>query len=314
MSKAITGGAHPQAKTVSRAGALAGRKLNLYGLLFASPWILGLLIFYALPLVLSIYYSFTSYSILKPGEWVGLDNYRNLMNDKSFWIGIYNTIYFTVIFVPLSIVIGVGVAVLLNMKIKGMSVYRTIFFLPTLVPHVAIAIIWLWILNPRLGLINLALEWVGIQGPAWLSSVAWSKPALIFMSLWGIGNAIVIYLAGLQDVPQDLYDAAAVDGANASQRIRRITIPMLTPVIFFNLVMGMIHAFQQFTLPYALTGGQGTPGTSMLFYVMYLYNNAFIYLKMGYASAMAWILFIVIMILTCIIFVTSKRWVHYQGK
>jgi multiple sugar transport system permease protein len=311
---ASTSGGHPKLEQRRKIGAKYGEKHNIYGWLFASPWILGLILFYALPLILSIYYSFTSYSILKPGEWVGLENYRNLIVDENFWIGIYNTLYFTLVFVPLSIIVGVAVAVLLNMNIKGMSVYRTIYFLPTLVPHVAVAVIWLWVLNPRLGLVNAALELIGIQGPAWLSSVNWSKPALIFMSLWGIGNAIVIYLAGLQDVPQDLYDAASVDGANAMQRIFRITLPMLTPVIFFNLVMGMIHAFQQFTLPYSLTGGQGTPGTSMLFYMMYLYDNAFIYLKMGYASAMAWILFVVIMFLTGIIFVTSKRWVYYQGK
>ncbi len=312
--KASTRGMSSNLPPNGKKKVLLGNKRNLYGWIFASPWVVGLLVFYILPLFSSMYYSFTSYSILKPGEWIGFDNYRELVADETFWISIYNTIYFTVFFVPLSIIVGVAIAVLLNMKIKGMSVYRTIYFLPTLVPHVAVAVIWMWLLNPRLGLVNTVLEWVGIHGPAWLSSVAWSKPSLIFMSLWGIGNAIVIYLAGLQDVPQDYYDAAAVDGANAMQRIRQVTIPILTPVIFFNMVMGMIHAFQQFTLPYSLTGGQGTPGTSLVFYVMYLYDNAFIYLKMGYASAMAWILFVVIMLLTAVIFMTSKRWVHYQGK
>lgn len=287
---------------------------NFYGWVFALPWVLGLLFFYLLPLIQSIYYSFTSYTILNPGEWVGLQNYRDLMKDNLFLAGVYNTVYYTVFYVPLSIITGVAIAVLLNMKISGMAVYRTIYFLPTLVPHVAVAVIWMWMLNPQLGLINAVLEFFGIQGPGWLSSETWSKPSLILMSLWGSGQAIVIYLAGLQDVPQDYYDAASVDGANAWQRIRLITVPILTPVIFFNMIMGMINAFQQFTLPYSLTGGQGTPGTSLVFYVMHLYDNAFVYLKMGYASAMAWILFVIIMVMTGIILATSKRWVHYQGK
>lgn len=287
---------------------------NLSGWLFAAPWILGLLLFYAFPLLASIYFSFTTYSILQSGEFVGLDNYKQLAKDPLFWKSIYNTIYFVIFFVPLSIFFGVALAMMLNMKVKGMALYRTIYFLPTLVPQVAMAVLWMWLLNPGFGLINGLLDLIGITGPSWLGSEIWSKPSLILMSLWGIGQAVVIYLAGLGDIPDEYYEAAEVDGANWLQKTLHVTLPLLTPVIFYNLVMGVIGAFQQFTLPYTLTQGQGTPANSLTFYVMYLYDNAFKFFKMGYASAMAWILFVVIMLLTLLIFVSSKRWVHYQGK
>lgn len=290
------------------------KKITLFGVLFALPWIVGLLLFHAYPLIMSAYYSLTSYSILEPGEFVGLKNFSMLFHDNVFWISIYNTLYYTVIFVPLSIAVGVGLALLLNLKIRGQGFYRTLFFIPSLVPPVATTIIWLWLLNPQFGLVNFWLDKIGISGPAWIGSEEWSKPSLILMSLWGTGQAVVIYLAGLQDIPQDFYDAAQVDGASAWQRTKTITLPLLTPVIFFNLIMGTIGALQNFVLPYTLTNGQGTPANSMMFYVMYLYTNGFGYLKMGYASAMAWILFLIVVVLTAIIFVSQKRWVHYQGK
>ncbi|WP_348773280.1 carbohydrate ABC transporter permease [Paenibacillus pabuli] len=243
-----------------------------------------------------------------------MNNYRDLFHDPLFWKSIYNTIYFTIFFVPLSIFFGVALAMMLNMKVKGMAIFRTIFFLPTLVPQVALAVLWMWLLHPNFGLVNGLLANIGIDGPSWLGGESWSKPSLILMSLWGIGQAVVIYLAGLGDIPDEYYEAAQIDGANWFQKTRKVTLPLLTPVIFYNLVMGMIGAFQQFTLPYTLTKGQGTPANSMTFYVMYLYENGFRYFKMGYASAMAWILFIIVMALTGIIFITSKRWVHYQGK
>jgi multiple sugar transport system permease protein len=289
-------------------------KNNIRGWLFASPWIIGLLLFYAYPLLSSMYFSLTSYSILMPGNFVGLQNYKELFHDPVFWQAIYNTVYFTLFFVPLSIMFGVILAMLLNMKVKGMAIYRTIFFLPTLVPQVAVAVLWIWLLNPQFGLVNEILALFGIDGPGWIGSETWSKPSLILMSLWGIGHSVVIYLAGLNDIPQDYYDAAEVDGANWLNKMRSVTLPLLTPIIFYNLIMGVIGAFQQFTLPYALTDGSGKPVGTLMFFVMYLYNNGFLYLKMGYASAMAWILFIVIMLLTVIIFASSKKWVHYQEK
>ncbi|TDQ37407.1 carbohydrate ABC transporter permease [Aureibacillus halotolerans] len=300
-----------------RGRAIPGRAIKrkqLTGWLFVSPWILGLLLFYAYPLFSSIYYSFTSYSILREGRWVGFQNYTDLFKDDLFWTSIGNTVYFAVLYVPVSIFLGIALAMLLNMNVKGMSVYRTIFFLPTLVPQVAMAVLWMWLLNPSFGLINAMLAFVGIDGPPWLGSEAWSKPSIIFMSLWGMGQAVVIYLAGLGDIPKDYYDAAEVDGAGWWKKTLNVTMPLLTPVIFFNLVMGLIGAFQQFTLPYTLTQGTGSPANSLTFYVMYLYDNAFKYFNMGYASAMAWILFVGIMSLTAIVFLTSKHWVHYQGK
>ncbi|MDQ0900503.1 MULTISPECIES: carbohydrate ABC transporter permease [unclassified Paenibacillus] len=290
------------------------RRTNVIGWLFASPWALGLICFYAIPMFASIYFSFTTYSILQPGEFVGLNNYKDLFNDPLFWKSIYNTIYFAVFFVPISIFFGVALAMMLNLKVKGMAIYRTIFFLPTLVPQVALAVLWMWLLHPNFGLVNGMLASIGIDGPPWLGGEAWSKPSLILMSLWGIGHAVVIYLAGLGDIPDEYYEAAEIDGANWFQKTKTVTLPLLTPVIFYNLVMGTIGAFQQFTLPYTMTKGQGTPANSMTFYVMYLYENGFRYFKMGYASAMAWILFVIVMALTALIFISSKRWVHYQGK
>lgn len=303
----------PRAKVKTSKRSKIGNE-GLYGWLFASPWIIGLLIFFMFPLLSSFYYSLTTYSILQPGEFIGLQNYKDLFVDPVFWKSIYNTVYFVVFFVPLSIILGVALAMLLNIRVKGMSVYRTIFFLPTLVPSVALAVLWMWLLNPGFGLVNGILGYFGITGPAWLGSETWSKPSLILMSLWGIGQAVIIYLAGLNDISADYYEAADIDGANWFQKARSVTLPLLTPVIFYNLVMGIIGAFQQFTLPYTLTAGKGTPADSMKFYVMYLYDNGFKFFKMGYGSAMAWILFIIVICLTAVIFITSKKWVHYQGE
>ena len=282
------------------------------GLLFTLPWILGLLIFYAYPLLSSVYYSFTSYSILNKGTFVGLENYRTLFHDAQFWQSVSNTLIFTAMSVPVNIILGIIIALLLNTKIMGRGIYRTIFFIPTLVPVVATATVWQWILNSNYGLLNGILGIFGINPIPWLSSVEWSKISLVMIAAWGIGQAIVVNLSGLQDISAEYYEAAEIDGANVFQRIRKITLPLLSPVIFYNVVMGMINSLQIFTLPYTMTKGQGTPNHSLTFYVMYLYNNAFGYMKMGYASAMAWILFVIILALTIGVFSSSKRWVHYQ--
>ncbi|NLY60949.1 MAG: sugar ABC transporter permease [Clostridiales bacterium] len=274
---------------------------------------MGLLLLYAYPLVSSIYYSFTKYNVVSPAYWVGFDNYIQLFWDPVFWVGIKNTLYYAAISVPLSVVLGIFLAMLLNTPIKGQGIFRTIFFIPTLVPVVATSIIWQWLLNPQFGLVNQLLAMAGINGPPWLGDPKWSKPSLILMAQWGIGNSIIIYLAGLQDISKDYDDAASVDGASGLRKVWSITLPLLTPVIFFNMVMGIINALQVFTLPYALTYGTGNPANSLLFYSMYLYNNAFKYMNMGYASAMAWILFIVIMAITLLLFRSSNRWVYYHG-
>jgi len=286
------------------------------GILFASPWIVGLLLFYVYPIVSSLYYSFSEYSILQAPRWAGVRNYVTLFtNDEKFYRSTYNTLYFSIFALPLGIAFGVGLALLLNMKVKAMSLYRTIYFLPVLVPDVALGILWLWVFNPQLGILNALLwQWFRVVGPGWLSDPAWAKPSVIIISLWGVGQAVVIYLASLQDVPRELYDAAEVDGANAWQRIRNVTIPMITPVILFNLIIGLIGAFQYFTTPYVITTGDGRPALSLMFYAMYLYQNAFVLYKMGYASAMAWVLFIVVVISSYTLFRSSARWVYYGGQ
>ncbi len=284
------------------------------GLLFASPWIVGFLGFNLYPLVMSIYYSFTEFNVVLPPAWVGLANYHELfVEDPLFWKSLYNTLYFTLFSVPLSLAFSLGVAVLLNQKIPAMSVFRTLFFLPSIVPIVASSVLWLWVLNPESGLINTMLEQLfGIQGPGWIADEFWSKPSLVLMSLWAVGGAIVIFLAGLADVPPTLYEVAELDGAGPWAKFRHVTLPMLTPTILFNLVMGLILSFQYFTQVYVMTGGKGTPVDSTMFYALYLYRCSFHYLRMGYASAMAWMLFVVILAATLGVLASSRRWVYYQ--
>lgn len=296
---------------MGKRGGIESHKARI-GLLFTLPWIIGLFIFYAYPLISSVYYSFTSYSILNKGSFVGLENYRTLFSDSLFWKSVKNTLIFTLMSVPVNIVLGIFIALLLNTKICFRGLYRTIFFIPTLVPVVATATVWQWILDSNYGLLNSLLGYIGIDPIPWLVSADWSKISLVMIAAWGIGQAIVVNLSGLQDISSEYYEAADIDGANTFQKVRKITLPLLSPVIFYNLVMGMINAFQIFTLPYSLTKGQGSPNHSLTFYVMYLYNNAFNYMKMGYASAMAWILFVIILAMTIGLFSSSKRWVHYQ--
>lgn len=299
-----------------RTSRIARRNL-FYGLLFASPWLLGIVLFIAYPIVASLYYSFTEYSVLNPVKKpVGLSNYIDLIfKDDVFRRSLYNSAYYAVFSIPLSIIVGVGIALMLNMKVKGQAIYRTIYFLPVLIPDVAMAILWIWVFNAQFGIVNTLLwQLFHISGPGWLASPKWSKPTVILMSLWTVGQAVVIYLAGLQDVPQSLYDAAEVDGANVLQKTWHVTIPMITPVIFFNLIMGMIGSLQYFTIAYVITGGDGRPGQSLFFYAMYLYRNAFAFFKMGKACAQAWILFVIVLIATLLMFRTSARWVYYGGE
>ena len=286
------------------------------GILFASPWIAGFLVFALYPLVMSVYYSFTSFNVVQPAVWVGINNYHELFfEDPVFWKALYNTLYFTLFSVPLCLAASLGIAMLLNQKLPGQSVFRTLFFLPSIVPIVASAVLWLWVLEPESGLVNsLLMQLFGIQGPGWIASPEWSKPSLILMSVWGVGSAMVIFLAGLADVPQSLYEVAELDGAGAWAKFRHVTLPMLTPTILFNLVMGLISSFQYFTQVYVMTGGKGTPVDSTMFYALYLYRNSFYYLRMGYASAMAWMLFIVILAATVGVLVSSRKWVFYHGE
>jgi len=285
---------------------------DLLGLAFISPWLIGFLAFTAWPFLRSIQLSFTRYDILRSPKWVGLANYQSLLaDDETFRHATWLTLKFAAISVPLAIVAGVALALLLNANIKGISVYRTLFFLPSIVPTVATTAIFVWILNPQIGLVNSLLGAVGIQGPAWLTDPNWALWSLMMMGLWGVGNSMVIYLAGLKDIPAYLYEASIVDGASPVQRLFKITLPMLTPVIFFNLVMGVIGALQYFTQAYIMTSGG--PGDSTRFYALYLFDRAWRYSDMGYASAMAWLLFLAVAALTFGLFKTQKRWVHYAS-
>jgi multiple sugar transport system permease protein len=232
-------------------------------------------------------------------------------SDPLFWKSLYNTFYITVIGVPLNILVAFGIALFLNMKVRGMAYYRTIYYLPAVVPVVASSVLWLWILNPRFGVLNAALALVRIKGPMWLASESWSKPSIILMSLWGAGATMIIYLAGLQGIPEQLYEAAEIDGANWWHRFWKITLPLMTPTLFFTVIMGIISSMQVFTQAYIMTNGG--PVDSTLFYVYYLFNNAFAYFRMGYACASAWILFLIILIITFFQLRMARYWVYYEA-
>jgi multiple sugar transport system permease protein/multiple sugar transport system substrate-binding protein len=280
------------------------------GYICALPWILGFFTFGAGPIIFSIIISFSHYDVLNPARFIGFDNYINLFHDPIFWISLKNTLYFT-ISVPISLVAGLALAIFLNNNLKGMQFYRTLFYLPAIVPAVAAFILWMKILDPNIGLINQALRTLGMTDPpTWLTSPVWAKPALILMGLWGVGGSMIIWLAGLKNIPESLYEAASLDGANRWQSFCHVTLPMISPYIFFNLVMGMIGVFQVFEQAYIMTNGG--PQDSTLFYAYKLFNEAFRYLNMGAASAMAWILFVVVLVITGFNFWAGKKWVYYE--
>jgi multiple sugar transport system permease protein len=298
-------------KTLRFAAVCSGKQAEArWGWLFALPWLLGLFVFYLYPLISSFYYSFTSYSILQEGGWIGAGHYRMLLHDGYFQRAVANSLVFAALFVPLSLAASLGLAVLLQYGGKAVRAYRAIFFVPTLVPLTAKAMIWLSLLNPELGPLHRLLSGIGVNAPAWLQSESWSKPALALLSLWGIGQLMLIAAAGLQRIPQAYYAAAAIDGAGALRSFTAITLPLLRPVLIYQLITGMIGALQLFTLPYALTAGQGTPGGSLMFYVMYVHQHAFLYLRMGYASAMSWCLFAVTLLLTALLAAFVRKRLH----
>jgi multiple sugar transport system permease protein len=290
---------------------LEKRKLAT-GVLFSSPWLIGLSVFLLYPLLAALYYSLCDYSVLLPPVFVGFDNYVELFRDKLFWKSLWNTSFFALCSVALSVVVALTLAILLNSKVKGLSFYRTVFFLPSLMPLVAGSILWFSMYAGQGGIINTLLAKVGVTGPAWLSDPAWAKIAIVFMAVWGAGNSMVIFLAGLQDVPTSLYEASIIDGANWLQRLLNVTLPMISPVIYFNVVMGVIGGFQAFAQAMIMTSSTGAPEQSTLFYVLQLYNVGFMDMRMGYASAMAWVLFVIILGLTFAATQLSKRWVTYD--
>jgi multiple sugar transport system permease protein len=288
------------------------------GISFISLWIIGFLAFNLYPIVASLYYSFTEYHIMKPKLWIGLDNYALVFQDPLFIKALSNTLYMVVFGVSLSLILSFSCAVLLNFKIRGQSIYRVIYFLPSIVPTVAGTLLFLWVLNPQMGFLHTTLGKIGIVGPDWFKDPSWSKPGLIILSLWGMGQGIVVYLSGLQDVPISLIESAELDGASWWQRLRYITIPMVSPITLFLLIMGVIGMFQYFTQAYVFAAGSGSMGGvlgsplhSTLFYSVYLWNVGFMQLNLGYASALAWIMLILIMICTYFLLRSSRRWAYY---
>jgi multiple sugar transport system permease protein len=292
------------------------RRLALTGYLCISPWLIGFVVFTGGPIIASLVLSFTRWGILSAPEWIGLDNYQQaLFKDPLFWKSVRVTTIYSFGSVPLNMAFGLLLAVLLNQKVKVLGLFRTFYYLPAVLSGVAVSMMWIWVFNQRYGILNFILRQVGIIGPAWLADPKWVLPAFIIMSLWGVGGGMLVYLGGLQGVPSELYEAATIDGANAVQRFARITIPLITPVLFFNLINGIIGSFQVFTPAYVMTGGG--PADATLFYVLYLYRNAFVYgfgsYGMGYACALAWMLFAAVVVLTLLILRSSPAWVHYEG-
>jgi len=288
---------------------------DIAGFAWISPWIVGFLAFLALPIGMSLYYSFTDYSLLEKPLWVGLENFKALVNDPVFWIVMKNTVIYAAISIPLGTALAIFIAVLLHQPVRGTSFFRAAIFVPTLVPMVASAMVWMWLLNGELGLINQTLRpilgVVGLSPPNWLSEKLFAMPALIFMSLWSVGQSVMIYLAALKDVPPSLYEAADLDGVGPMGRFFTVTLPMISPVVLFNVIIATIGSWQVFAIPYVMT--KGDPDRATLFYSMYLYDNAFVFgPKMGYASALAWVQFLIILALTGVMFIASRKLVHYR--
>lgn len=298
-------------RSSSRRRSLLWRE-HLDGYIFILPWLIGFFVFVAGPMVASIVISFMRWEIVTPPHWVGLAQYERLLDDKYFFMSLYNTAFYVFIGVPLHLLLALLAALAMNLNLRGIRIYRTLYFIPSITPVVASSLLWLWIFNPEFGLANSLLNWLGLPSLYWLQDPRLSKPAFIIMSFWTIGGQMVILLAGLKGIPATLYEAAHIDGAGSWATFWNITLPMLSPAIFFNLILAIIGAFQVFTQSYIITSGG--PENSTLFYVLYLYRMAFENFRMGYASAMAWILFLIILAFTYLQFRLSDRWVFYEGS
>ncbi len=294
-----------------RRGSALTRREAIMGYVFISPWLFGLVVFLIGPILASLYLSFTEY---KPGlmpVWLGLSNYTRMFGDDLFYHSLRVTSVYTLLSVPIGLLTALGLAVLLNQGVRGLRFFRTAFYLPSLISGVAVAIVFAWFFNKQFGVINFFLGLLGINGPNWLGDPDWTLPAFILMSLWGVGGTVVIFIAALQGVPMELYEAAELDGATSWRRFINITLPLISPVILFALITGVIGTFQTFAVSYIMTGGG--PANASLFYLLYLYRNAFNWFEMGYASALAWFLFLIILICTVILLRTSEMWVYYEG-
>ena len=291
------------------------RMEGLQGYVFILPWIVGFIVFTAGPLIFSFAASFTNYNITSQMDFIGLDNYENLFTaDNLFWTSLYNTFYYVLFSIPLTTAGAIFLSALLNQNVPGIRFFRTIYYLPAVLSGVGVYLLWMQLLDPGTGLVNTVLGWFGIPGPNWLFDPDWTKPALIFMKMWSVGGGMLLYLASMQGVSKSLYEAAKIDGANGWQQFRYITIPMITPVIFFDIVTSLIGGFQIFQEAYVMSNGEGGPVNSMLFYNLYMWKKAFEAFDMGYAMAMSWILFIIVFIITIINLKLAPRWVHYEGE
>ena len=294
-------------------------RAHLEGYLFISPWILGMVLFALGPILASFGLAFTRWNLFTEPEYVGWANFQKLAHDPLFYKSVFNTIYYTVFAVPLGLVLALGLAMLVNHRLRGINFFRTAFFLPNVVAGIAMLLLWKWLFDPNFGLINLfldwtglmaALEWIGLGRPQWISSRTGAMPGLVFMSIWGLGGSMMIFLAGLQNIPRELIEAAELDGAGPWKRFRYVTLPLLTPTIFFLMMVGVIASLQVFNQAYVMT--QGGPAHATLFYVLYLFQTAFERFQMGYACAMALVLFIITLIVSLIQLAMGKKWVHYQ--
>lgn len=288
----------------------ARRREAIEGFLCIAPWLLGFLLFTAGPMLASVWLALTDYEILRPIHFTGLANFTKATQDPLFTKSLWNTFVYTMLYVPLHLVTALLAALLLNVKVRGIKTYRVIFYIPSIMPAVATAFLWMWIFNPNYGLANALLDMVGLPPQKWLFDETLAKPSFVLMALWGLGSAMIVFLAGLQGVDPVLYEAADIDGANTWTQFWRITIPMLTPVLFFNLIIGIIGSFQVFTTAYIATNGG--PNNATLFYVLYIYNQGWKFAKMGYASALAWVLFVLVLLLTLVQFKMANRWVYYE--
>jgi multiple sugar transport system permease protein len=303
------------AAAAKKKGLSRKAKDNLAGYLFISPWIIGFIGLTLGPLLFSLAASFTDYNITSKMNFVGFENFKRMFTmDDLFRTSLYNTLYYVVFSVPLTTAGAILLGVLLNQKVKGLKVFRTIYYLPAVLSGVAVYFLWMQLLSPSSGLVNTMLGWFGIDGPAWLFDPEWTKPALLLMKMWSVGGGMLLYLASLQGVSPQMYEAADMEGASAWQKFYHITLPMISPIIFFDVITSTIGSFQIFQEAYVMTeNGSGGPGNSLLFYNLHMWNNAFEVFNMGYASAMAWLLFIIVMILTVVNMKLGKRWVHYEG-
>ena len=298
---------------VRRGMTRAGRKRLLTGLLFISPWIVGFACFGIYPIVMALYYSFCDYDVMRDAVWVGPLNYQDMVTDDVFWKAIWNTLIYAGFSVPLSLMLALVLAVLLNQPIAGRSFFRTFFYIPSIVPLVAVAMVWMWVFNGESGLMNYFLSLIGVTGPQWLADAAWTKPTLILSSVWQVGGAMVLFLAGLQDVPRSLYESAEIDGAGPGRQFWNITIPMVSPVLYFNLIIGIIGSLQEFVKPFVMLP-DGGENRSALLLAVYIYQNAFEFNNMGYACAMAVVMFFLVLLLTWLATRAMGRHVYYAGE